>query len=148
MVTSLITLLVSLGCPHARAEGLAADVAHVATYEAPLFSGKHARMRTARVLATWAWYESSGLAHVMGDGGQACGVLQLHPMARYGRPCDLILGDRRLGLALGLRFMRDASARCGGSVRAGLVAFASGKCSGVPIAERLVDRRLHRAGAR
>jgi membrane-bound lytic murein transglycosylase MltF len=145
MITALTALIVSFGCPYARAESLASDVAAVVATERPLFAGADARRRTARLLAVWAWHESSGRADAIGDGGRACGVMQLHEHARNGTPCEMILRDRRLGLRLGLRYMRQAVAYCGGSITAGLSAYASGICRGAERVDKLVHARMRRA---
>jgi hypothetical protein len=83
---------------------------------------------TARILAVWAYRESAGRS-IMGDHGAACGVLQLHEQARQGHACSEILADRRLGLRLGLAWMRRMAEQCG-SVRRGLGAYATGSCIG------------------
>jgi hypothetical protein len=145
MKEQLLPLILSLGCPLPRAEGLAEDVAAVVASERPLFVGADAKRRTARLLAVWAWHESSGRADAVGDGGRACGVMQLHGQARGGVPCERILRDRRLGLRLGLRYMRQAVTYCGGSVTAGLSAYASGICRGAERVDKLVHARLRRA---
>ena len=98
---------------------------HVALTEAPLDDD---RLMTARVLAVWAYRESAGRS-IMGDHGAACGVLQLHEQARQGHACSEILADRRLGLRLGLAWMRRMAEQCG-SVRKGLGAYATGSCIG------------------
>jgi hypothetical protein len=121
------------------------DVRAVALEEPPLFAGSDGRERTARLLMVFAWKESAWRADVTGDHGAACGVLQLHNVARAGVSCAAIRADRRLGLRVGLAFMRDLRDRCG-SVRAGLRAFASGTCAGSIRARELVAHRCSLAG--
>ena len=125
MLIDLLFLLLSLGLRDGSALDLAIDVRSVAMTEEPLDND---RAMTARVLAVWAYRESAGRS-VMGDHGAACGVLQLHEVARQGMPCSEILADRRLGLRLGLAWMRRMSEQCG-NVRKGLGAYATGSCIG------------------
>ena len=125
MLIDLLFLLLSLGLRDGSALDLAIDVRSVAMTEEPLDND---RALTARVLAVWAYRESAGRS-VMGDHGAACGVLQLHEVARQGTPCSEILADRRLGLRLGLAWMRRMSEQCG-NVRKGLGAYATGSCIG------------------
>ena len=125
MLIDLLFLLLSLGLRDGSALDLAIDVRSVAMTEEPLDND---RAMTARVLAVWAYRESAGRS-VMGDHGAACGVLQLHEVARQGTPCSEILADRRLGLRLGLAWMRRMSEQCG-NVRKGLGAYATGSCIG------------------
>ena len=125
MLIDLLFLLLSLGLRDGSALDLAIDVRSVAMTEEPLDND---RALTARVLAVWAYRESAGRS-VMGDHGAACGVLQLHEVARQGTPCSEILADRRLGLRLGLAWMRRMAEQCG-SLRRGLGAYATGSCIG------------------
>lgn len=125
MLPDLLFLLLGLGLRDGSALDLAVDVRHVALTEQPLDDD---RAMTARVLAVWAYRESAGRS-VMGDHGAACGVLQLHEQARQGHACAEILADRRLGLRLGLAWMRRMAEQCG-SVRRGLGAYATGSCIG------------------
>lgn len=125
MLFDLLLLLTTLGLRDGSALDLAVDVRYVALTEAPLDAD---RLMTARVLAVWAYRESAGRS-IMGDHGAACGVLQLHEVARQGTPCSEILADRRLGLRLGLAWMRRMAEQCG-SVRKGLGAYATGSCIG------------------
>jgi hypothetical protein len=125
MLPDLLFLLLSLGLRDGSALDLALDVRHVALTEQPLDAD---RQLTARVLAVWAYRESAGRS-IMGDHGAACGVLQLHEQARQGHACAEILADRRLGLRLGLAWMRRMAEQCG-SVRKGLGAYATGSCIG------------------
>jgi len=130
MLPDLLFLLLALGLRDGSALDLAIDVRSVAMTEEPLaaFDGSTDRAMTARVLAVWAYRESAGRS-VMGDHGAACGVLQLHEVARQGHACSEILADRRLGLRLGLAWMRRMSEQCG-SLRRGLGAYATGSCIG------------------
>lgn len=130
MLPDLLFLLLSLGLRDGSALDLAIDVRHVALTEQPLdgSDGAPDRQLTARVLAVWAYRESAGRS-IMGDHGAACGVLQLHEQARQGHACSEILADRRLGLRLGLAWMRRMAEQCG-SVRKGLGAYATGSCIG------------------
>jgi hypothetical protein len=125
MLPDILFLLLSLGLRDGSALDLALDVRAVAMSEAPLDED---RAMTARILAVWAYRESAGRS-IMGDHGAACGVLQLHEVARQGTPCAEILADRRLGLRLGLAWMRRMAEQCG-SVRRGLGAYATGSCIG------------------
>ena len=125
MLFDLLVLLTSIGLRDGSALDLAIDVRSVAMTEQPLDDD---RQLTARVLAVWAYRESAGRS-IMGDHGAACGVLQLHEQARQGTPCSEILADRRLGLRLGLAWMRRMSEQCG-SLRRGLGAYATGSCIG------------------
>lgn len=125
MLLDLLLLLTSLGLRDGSALDLAIDVRSVAMTEQPLDDD---RALTARVLAVWAYRESAGRS-ILGDHGAACGVLQLHEVARQGTPCAEILADRRLGLRLGLAWMRRMAEQCG-SLRRGLGAYATGSCIG------------------
>lgn len=125
MLPELLFLLLGLGLRNGTALDLAVDVRYVALTEQPLDDD---RMLTARVLAVWAYRESAGRS-ILGDHGAACGVLQLHDVARQGTPCSEILADRRLGLRLGLAWMRRMAEQCG-SLRKGLGAYATGVCGG------------------
>jgi hypothetical protein len=147
MIAALLTLAIKLAgasLPAAAIESAASDVAAVAEGEAPLVAGD--REATARVLLVWAWRESAWRTNALGDAGNACGVLQLHAIARDGHTCTELRSDRRLALRVGLAWMRRMRDVCGGSVRAGLRAFASGSCVGTPRARALVDHRLKLAG--
>ena len=130
MLPDLLFLLLGLGLRDGSALDLAVDVRHVALTEAPLdgSDGAPDRLMTARVLAVWAYRESAGRS-ILGDHGAACGVLQLHEQARQGHACAEILADRRLGLRLGLAWMRKMAEQCG-SLRRGLGAYATGSCIG------------------
>lgn len=125
MLFDLLVLLTSIGLRDGSALDLAIDVRSVAMTEQPLDDD---RALTARVLAVWAYRESAGRS-ILGDHGAACGVLQLHEVARQGTPCSEILADRRLGLRLGLAWMRRMSEQWG-SLRRGLGAYATGNCIG------------------
>ena len=138
MLIDLLLLLTSMGLRDGSALDLAIDVRHVALTEAPLADD---RELTARILAVWAYRESAGRS-VIGDHGAACGVVQLHEMARQGVPCSEILADRRVGLRLGLAWMRRMTEQCG-SLRGGLRAYSSGSCAG---AVSLVRSRCAVAG--
>lgn len=79
MLIDLLLLLTSLGLRDGSALDLAADVRAVVASEPPLLED---RATTARLLAVWAYHESAG-RNVLGDHGAACGVLQLHEVARH-----------------------------------------------------------------
>lgn len=142
MLPDLLFLLISLGLRDGTALDLAIDVRAVVSQHDPLPTTD--RLTTARLLAVWAYRESAGRS-VMGDQGAACGVLQLHEVARQGTPCTEILADRRVGLALGLAWMQRMSEQCG-SLRGGLRAYASGTCAGSMRARELVEARCALAG--
>lgn len=144
-MTGLLELaaLAALGLPAGERFDLVLDVVEVAAEELPLWAED--RARTARLLLVWAARESAGRADAVGDAGQACGVLQLHPVARGGATCAELRASRRLGLRRGLAWMRALSARCG-SVVGGLRAYASGRCAGTERARLLVAARCALAG--
>lgn len=149
MFFRLFVLAVALSQGNGSQPNLSAvigDVRAVALEEPPLLPSQEdegaARTKTAEILLVWAWAESRWEARALGDNGHACGVLQLHPIARPGYSCAAVRADRRLGLRLGLAWMRRMSAQCG-SLEGGLRAFASGRCSG---AREFVARRCALVG--
>lgn len=136
-MVDLFDLAAQLGIPAAERFALVLDVLDVAADEPPLWGD---RARTARLLVVWAARESAGRADAVGDQGRACGVLQLHEVARGGRTCADLRASRRVGLRAGLAWMRYTAERCG-SVVAGLRAYASGSCAGTHRARELVQAR-------
>jgi len=122
--------------------GVARDALSVSLEGPELLDDREA---TARLLVVFAWRESAFAADALGDHGRACGLLQLHDVARQGHSCDEVRADRRLALRLGLAWMRRMRDVCG-SVKGGLAAFASGRCSGLPRVDALVASRCALAG--
>jgi hypothetical protein len=148
MLFELFHLAASLSgsaLPAQELADLAADVRAVALEEQPLFAGADDRARTARLLIVWTWKEAAFRTDALGDKGAACGLLQLHELARDGHSCDELRGNRRLALRVGLAWMRSMRDVCG-SVRGGLRAFASGSCAGSLRARDLVAHRCRLAG--
>lgn len=86
---------------------------------------KNGLYRTKKVSIVWNIFESGGRKGAVGDNGNACGVSQLHKHYWYGYSCAQILEDRKLGIYLGLRAMKELSVQFH-SVRTGLAAFAGG----------------------
>lgn len=137
----------------------AMDVRIVALDSEPLFDGADGRERTARLLAEWMGRESAGNADAMGDCDadehgklirtvatcRSFGAMQSGRMW-LGERIPEVLASRRLGLRIGLDVMRLLAAKCG-SVRGGLLAYASGSCTGTPRARALVSARCAASGA-
>lgn len=145
MLAALLALATTLAGATVPAETLRAavdDVQAVAESEEPLLS---TREQTARLLVVWSWKESAWRTNAIGDGGAACGALQLHAIARNGHSCAALRADRRLALRVGLAWMRRMRDVCG-SVTGGLRAFASGTCHGSVRARELVRWRCKLAG--
>jgi hypothetical protein len=140
---ALALLLAGASLPAADVALFVDDVVAVVEVDAPLVEGD--RTATGRLLVVWAWKEAAYRANAIGDGGKACGVLQLHAIARAGHTCAELTADRRLALRVGLAWMRQMRDTCG-SVRRGLLAYASGSCFGSLRARALVDHRLKLAG--
>lgn len=112
-------------CPVSVADAIAA----VST-EAPLFAGPEGARRTAALLVVVAWRESSYRLDVLGDGGKAHGLYQLHELrgAKWESLRTDPLGQTRLA-----RYWLHASmARC---PEHPLALYASGKCMRVGVAE-------------
>jgi hypothetical protein len=138
----LFALSVSgVGISSGEAASIADDVRAVVLEEEPLFAGEDAEERTAQMLIVFAKREAAFRNDLIGDQGAACSVLQLHELARDGHSCAELQADRRLALRVGLAWMRRMRDVCGGSVRAGLRAFASGVCAGSPRGRVLVESR-------
>ena len=142
LIEILLPLALRLGSPADRAPSMIDDVQAVVDSEPPLFDGDEGTTATARLLVVFAWLESAFHADVKGDGGVSIGVLQVSRYHLDGHEVDEVLADRRLGLRIGLRYMRELASRCG-SVSRGLGAYASGRCGGAP---KLVARRCQLAG--
>lgn len=105
---------------------------------APLFD------REERFWIVQGWHESRWRADALGDGGKACGVVQIHRgMIPPGfGTCDDLRRDRRLGFAAGRALLRGLIERCKG-VRPGIGAYFTGKCGGAP---KMIAARCHEAG--
>lgn len=145
-----------------RAVGVATDAIDVAIHEEPLFycskestakdNCADARKKTAMLLIVWSIRESAGIANVWGDNHTSIGTMQFktwylkHPaMADYAASEADVLADRKVGLKLGLAWMRHLKTSCG-SVKKALYAYASGSCVGsMPVREK-VDGRCKQAG--
>jgi len=97
---------------------------------------------TARLLATWAGYESTCVNDIVSKDGKDCAVMQLRGIAQQGVPCSIMRKDRELAFTLGLRWMHVAVAMCNGSVAGGLRAYATGSCTK---GYMLVSKRCKRA---
>lgn len=103
--------------------------------EGALFTGADAEHRTAALLLAWSWSEARWDSCAVGDNGRAIGLLQVH--GATDAKCDALAGMRA-----GLRMMRTLAHVCG-SPRAGLGAFAAGRCAAAP---KLVNARCDAAG--
>lgn len=130
--------------PH-LAFDVASDARDVALSEAPLWSTKGGRLKTAKLLVVMAGRESGGNETVYGDGGAAHGALQIHP-----RVWDEFLSergfdyttyyDRRESMRAMLEIVKFLTGRCG-SVKRALYAYASGSCFGNVVARPKMDAR-------
>jgi hypothetical protein len=145
-----------------RSVSVATDAIDVAMHEEPLFTCSKAsaekdgcadaRKKTAMLLIVWSIRESAGLANVWGDSHTSIGTMQFkswylkHPaMAEYNATEADVLADRKVGLKLGLAWMRHLKTSCGSAKKA-LYAYASGSCIGsMPVREK-VESRCKQAG--
>jgi hypothetical protein len=93
----------------------------------------------AVLLAVWAYAESSYMPEATGALG-AVGLLQVHGPALEGC-ADLETPAGQMDC--GARWMRGRVDHCGGDLRRGLLAYASGSCGGTARARRQVDYRLY-----
>lgn len=145
-----------------RAVAVATDAAEVAMHEDPLFpctkesqtkdGCSEARKKTAMILVVWSVRESAGIANVWGDNHTSIGTMQFkswylkHPvMAKYDATENDVLENRKLGMKLGLAWMRFLRKSCGSPKKA-LIAYASGSCIGSNEARTKVEHRCKQAG--
>lgn len=145
-----------------RSIAVATDAAEVAMQEDPLFycskesqakdGCAEARKKTAMILVVWSVRESAGLSNVWGDNHTSIGTMQFkswylqHPvMAPYKASESDVLKDRKVGMRLGLAWMRYLRSTCGSPKKA-LIAYASGSCIGTMLARDKVESRCKQAG--
>jgi hypothetical protein len=105
-----------------RYEAIAADVAEVAfdDAEVPAFEGDFARERTALLLLSIASLESFYRADVdrgdvRGDHGTSWGIMQIHigdARTKEGWSGKELVADRKKGIRVGLRLVRNSLAWC------------------------------------
>lgn len=128
--------------------GLLSDVIEVVDAEEEnLFPGdEFGKFKTVKVLYTMAGFESAGLKDALGDGGNACGVTQVHKHAWQGFSCDDIRRDRKLGLRLGLEYIILLQHHFKGNLRLALQAYARGNNYKSKEAVSLVKKRCAIAG--
>jgi hypothetical protein len=144
----------------ARAKDVARDVVEIALTEDPLFpcveakdeGCLEARRQTAMLLTVWHIRESGGLWNIWGDNHTSIGPLQFkavylrsEALAPFGATVEDVLGDRKVGLRLGLAWMRYLREWCG-SPRRALHAYASGTCAGSMLAREKTKARCALAG--
>lgn len=159
MLTELLALTLvltnkgALAPEHARS--LAEDAADVASTDDPLFDGPNGRERTARLLVVWSTRESAGVASSLGGclddkpkTLSTCTSFGRMQMTRvwfkhFGTSPEIVLGDGKLALRLGLAAMRSLRVTCK-SVKGALRAYASGRCEGR--ATTLVENRCKEIG--
>jgi hypothetical protein len=65
-----------------------ASIAEVVEAERPLFDGAHGRERTAALLVSLAWFESTFQPDALGDKGKAHGLYQVHGHGELGEPLE------------------------------------------------------------
>lgn len=157
----LAASLLGHAAPPERAYEIARDAVEVASVEEPIFhcaksdtNCASARAKTAMLLTVWTIRESAGRSDVWGDNHTSVGAMQFkahyldYPaLAKYGATVSDVLSSRKLGLKLGLawmRYLRDDV--CAGSVKGALLAYASGSCSGSMVAREKVKTRCGLAG--
>ncbi len=88
---------------------------------------------TARLIATWSFFESGWNVGALGDGGQSCGVMQTN---RMWTPCARARSSAKEGYRAGLRVLAYYLNRCGTLARA-LGGYATGECTtGVQLVKR------------
>ena len=82
----------------------------------------------ARRAWTWGVFESALTRDALGDGGVACGYLQVVNPGLWLKDatCTSVRKDGVAGWRVGLRVMKHLIDRCG-SVRSGLTSYATGK---------------------
>lgn len=102
---------------------------------------KNGLQKTKKIVIVWDIFESGGQKGAIGDNGNACGVAQVHKHYWYGYSCSQILEDRKLGIYLGLRAMKELSVQFH-SVRIGLAAFAGGNQYKSARVQKLVEDRM------
>ncbi len=126
-----------------RYEEFAEDVALVAydPAEAPLYSGPHARAKTAVVLLATAFYESGFRKDVdlgigprsRGDSGRSCTAFQFNLGAegrtRAGHSCSEMYADRTLAVRSALAVLRSSMRMCQSlAPEYRLSAYTAGRC--------------------
>lgn len=144
MTELLIALALTYGTTQQRAEQIAtvaewAAKRHDAAVWFPKLETDVARERMARLLVVWSFYESSFVPEAIGDGGKACGLLQVHANAKR---CRELTRSAYEGMDAGATMLDGLIATCG-SLRSALGAYATGQCGGAPA---LVERRCKEAG--
>jgi len=103
-VLSLMVLLQPRAPWLATFHDTAAAVADVVLVEQPLFEGAHGRERTAALLVSVAWFESTFRPDALGDHGQAHGLYQVHDHGE--------LADAREATRTALALMRQSFRAC------------------------------------
>lgn len=99
-------------------------------------------LKDAKLLTVFGYHESEFRTDAVGDSGRSLGVLQVWTGHLDPEHKEAILKDPALGFRLGYSTMRRLIRRCG-SVKAGLGAYATGRCGGAP---KLVGWRCTQAG--
>ena len=67
-------------------EATATAIAEVVETERPLFDGAHGREKTAALLVSLAWFESTFRPDAVGDHGEAHGLYQVHGHGELAEP--------------------------------------------------------------
>lgn len=119
------------GVSKAELKSVISDVVTVAISEPPIaFSENEVenRIRTAKLLIVWSFFESAWKPHVRsGEHGEYIGTMQVH--RRYlTHSIKEVLGSRVIGLTEGLTRLRSDVSECG-TVRSGLARYSSGSCN-------------------
>lgn len=95
--------------------GFVSDVWTVAAEEPPIYDTRpFPQYATAFLLGWWALRESGGVADVVSPDGLDCGAMgmRITTLAKLGHTCDDVRKDRKLGLRLGLQWIRLLKSLC------------------------------------
>lgn len=143
-----LAMLLSSGGGETRARAAAdaiikvtADFNAVELYPEHVNEPEVARMKLARLLIAWSYWESSWKHDALGDAGRSCGIMQVMPRTSN-QSCDKIRSSPEAGFRAGLGVIKSLNKTCGG-LRPALGAYASGKCGSM---KKLVDQRCTRSG--
>lgn len=146
MFSALFMLAASFGTTYSRA----VQIADIALWTSQRHDARawypeetdpdFARYRMAALLVTFAFYESSFDSQASGDGGKACGLMQVHPK-RNGATCKQMQESAWVAMDEGARVIDESIKQCG-SLHSALGAYVSGRCG---VAMDIVRQRCARS---
>lgn len=139
LIPKLVGLTLSASHPVTVRASTAAD--HIAAALAAEGVPEAARAAWSYRAFVMAYYESSWTVSALGDGGAACGYLQVTTPEKWlkGATCASVRTDGVAGMRVGIAVMRMLIDRCG-SVKAGLTAYATDGACHPWVAKEIVRR--------